>query len=100
MTEWLRAHGAEYGITGIGASYDYPHIQMAPGDRRTFIEHEKELQRSKIDQSDKWTKGAAPAITFNFKNVPPGVKTNADADGFASVQVNRSNAMPGHDASQ
>jgi hypothetical protein len=95
VTDWLRAHGAEYGITGIGASYDYPHIQMAPGDRRTFIEHEKELQRSKIDQADKWTNGAG-AITFSFKNVPRGVKTNADADGFDSVKVQRSNAPLSH----
>jgi hypothetical protein len=56
--------------------------------------------RGTIDQDDKWSKGTGAAITFNFKNVPPGVKTNADADGFDSVKVNRSNAMPGPDAGQ
>jgi hypothetical protein len=27
--DWLHAHGARYGLTGIGG--DYPHIQMVPG---------------------------------------------------------------------
>jgi hypothetical protein len=93
VTDWIRAHGAQYGVTGIGASYDYPHIQLSPGGRN-YLEDEIKRQRDKIDQSDKSMQPQA-AIRFDFRNVPRGVKTEANADGmFNKVEVAKSSAPP------
>jgi uncharacterized protein (TIGR02594 family) len=50
-------------------------------------------ERDRLDKNSIWNKPSAD-ITFSFRNVPSGVKTNADADGmFDNVRVDRSKAM-------
>jgi hypothetical protein len=104
VTDWLRAHGAQYGVTDIGASYDYPHIQMRRGgpsmldqERARQRQNDQRSDREKIDrgaQKSVWDKGKGDAIKFMFNNVPPGVKTNAEATGsFTDVTVSRKSAM-------
>jgi hypothetical protein len=66
--------------------------------RPTSDASDVKLQRNKIDQSDKLNKPSA-AISFDFKNVPRGVKTETDARGmFDQVSVNRTAAPRSNDA--
>jgi hypothetical protein len=44
--DWLRQH-PEFGVTGIGASYDRPHIQMAPGGVSRLDEARRRLAQSR-----------------------------------------------------
>jgi hypothetical protein len=53
--------------------------------------HDQEDSRRRIDGAS--TKKEGASIHFQFKNVPPGTKTKADADGFDKVKVDRSKVM-------
>jgi hypothetical protein len=64
---------------------------LSPGGR-SYLQDEINRQRNKMDQSDKTMQPQA-AIKFDFRNVPRGVKTEADADGmFNKVEVAKSSA--------
>jgi hypothetical protein len=66
---------------------DAPHLEWRGPHGSTVEEARKRMDSSVFD------KGTS-AITFNFKNVPPNVKTNADTDGYDQVQINHQKAIP------
>jgi hypothetical protein len=62
------------------------------------VEAAKGNQRSVVDKSlttqSGWPTNASANINVNMNNVPPGVSTNADADGaFKTLKLNRNNQM-------
>jgi hypothetical protein len=77
----------------------FGHGEVNPGHKEadegmSIVSAIRAQRGGKLDEAEKKNGGA---ITFNFNNVPRGVKTNADADGFDSVKVERSNASPSHE---
>jgi hypothetical protein len=68
---------------------DAPHLEWR-GPHGSKVEE----ARKTLDGKSVWDQPSA-AIKFNFNNVPPGVKTNADASGvFDQVTVEHKKAAP------
>ena len=112
-TDWMRAHGGDYGLTDIGAKFDYPHIQKVKGDKRDFLKDEpraantpdglvggspiKDLEphkvRTTIDKSltedSKKAWEAHGKLTVDV-NAPAGTKVRAHGMGaFSQTEIKR-----------
>jgi hypothetical protein len=98
-TDWLRAHGPQYGLTGLyhkgsGAPFDYPHIQEVPGGPSFLDPQIARLSRdgSALDRTHR-IEGSAN-IDVNV-NAPAGTNVRANAGGlFKKTRLTRQTQMP------
>jgi hypothetical protein len=88
----------QYGYSHGKRSIKDIDLRFAGAEAVAAVEAAKGNQRSVVDKSlttqSGWPTNASANINVNMNNVPPGVSTNADADGaFKTLKLNRNNQM-------